>query len=462
MRGFFERRCLYAVLAIALLGFESGIAAGSDTLTWQTSPDRVTADVSAVPLTRLLESIARLTGWQIYLESNTTLNVSAKFRDLPSGEALRHLLGDLNFALVPQTNASPRLYVFRSSMANATQLIQPDNPNSPRSKSARPIARQIVVTLKPGAKIDDLARLLGAKITGRIDGLNTYRLEFDSDAAAQSARDSLVNNPDVDSIDSNFPVDLPYPVQQLNANVAPDFNLKAKAAGGDCHVIVGQIDTGLQLGKSLDSFILPTISVVGDPQSSGAFTHGSAMAETILRSVQSTTGGSTSVKILPVDVYGNNPTTTTFDVAQGIYQAVNAGANIINLSLGGSGDSTVLHNLIKNAYQQGVVFFAAAGNEPVTTPTYPAAYPEVIAVTAGDRNGQIASYANRGSFVDIMTPGTSVVPYNGQSYIVTGTSPATAFATGIAAGLADSSRDCPSQVVPTILSKLALKPATPP
>ena len=56
--------------------------------------------------------------------------------------------------------------------------------------------------------------------------------------------------------------------------------------------------------------------------------------ETILRSVQGTTSGTTSIKVLPVDVYGNNVSTTTFDVAQGIYRAVNAGANVINLSLG--------------------------------------------------------------------------------------------------------------------------------
>src|SRR5262249_28931989 len=107
--------------------------------------------------------------------------------------------------------------------------------------------------------------------------------------------------------------------------------------------------------------------------------------------------------------------------------------------------------------EKGIVFFGAAGNEPVTTPTFPAAYPEVVAVTAGDRNGQIADYANRGSFVDIMAPGTSVVPFDGQAYSVVGTSSATAYASGIAAGLADSSKKCPDQVVSTVVNKLAVK-----
>jgi hypothetical protein len=112
--------------------------------------------------------------------------------------------------------------------------------------------------------------------------------------------------------------------------------------------------------------------------------------------------------------------------------------------------------LIQQASADGVVFFGAAGNEPVTTPTYPAAYSEVIAVTDGDRNGDVASYANRGSFVDLMTPGSSVVPFNGQSYLVNGTSASTAYASGIAAGLAGNSGDCPPGVIATMRSKLGV------
>ena len=106
------------------------------------------------------------------------------------------------------------------------------------------------------------------------------------------------------------------------------------------------------------------------------------MFETLLRGL-ALNDKESGVKILPVDVYGNSPTTTTFDVASGIYQAINAGATVINLSLGSSGDSEFLHNVIKSGAAQGVLFFAAAGNEPTTAPSYPAAYPEVMAVTAG-------------------------------------------------------------------------------
>jgi hypothetical protein len=64
----------------------------------------------------VLEKIAVAAGWHVYVEPGLERNVSAKFNGLPSGDALEMLLGNLSFALVPQTNAPARLYVFRTAM----------------------------------------------------------------------------------------------------------------------------------------------------------------------------------------------------------------------------------------------------------------------------------------------------------------------------------------------------------
>jgi hypothetical protein len=180
------------------------------------------------------------------------------------------------------------------------------------------------------------------------------------------------------------------------------------------------------------------------------------MAETMLRSLQAITKGSTSVQILPVDVYGGNPISSTFDVAVGVKNAYEAGANIINMSLGSPGDSQILRDIIEAASKKNVTIIAAAGNEPVTTPVYPAAYPEVNAVTAIDR-GQLAPYANRGSFVSLGAPGTSVVYYNGQAFNVVGTSPASAYVSGLAAGYLESSHGDASQVQTFLRQNLGVK-----
>jgi len=172
--------------------------------------------------------------------------------------------------------------------------------------------------------------------------------------------------------------------------------------------------------------------------------HGTSMAETILRSLEIVTKGNTSVQILPVDVYGPNADTTSWNVARGIVEAVNNGANLINLSLGGGGDSLVLRDLVKSVTDRGIPIFAAAGNEPVATPFFPAAYPEVTAVTARGEpsSGQasIAPYANYGSFVDVAAPDASIVYFADRPWYVRGTSAAAAYTSGMAAGLAETTQ----------------------
>jgi len=455
MRMSFWNRCRQ--LAMLVIWFAAAVSVvRADTLTWNTNDNRVTADVQSVQLVPLLEGIAKLTGWHIYLESNLTFTASAKFKDLPAGEALRHLLGDLNFALVPQTNSNPKLYVFVSSQRNATMLIHANDLNARASGRTKPIPNELTIRLKPGIKPENINCLQGAKVTGRIESMNSYRIKFENEAAIQAARECLSKNSDVELVDSNYSSDPIDAIQQLGKKLSDDLNLKLKEPSGDCPPIIGLVDTGVpKLGNGLDDFV-SRYSVVNSSRPPTGLTHGAAMAETIMRSVQSVTSGSTSVKIVSVDVFGDNETTTTFDLAAGAVAAANYGASVINFSVGSGGDSPLFHQLIQELSQRGIVILGAAGNQPVTTATYPAAYPEVIAVTAGDRDGQIASYANRGPFVDIMTPGTSIVPFDGQSWAVVGTSPATAFASGLTAGLADASKNCPGQVVPTIRSKLGV------
>jgi hypothetical protein len=100
--------------------------------------------------------------------------------------------------------------------------------------------------------------------------------------------------------------------------------------------------------------------------------------------------------------------------------------------------------------------FAAAGNTHVTTPTQPAANPNVYAVTAG-LNGQVASWANYGSFVDILGPGTSYATINGQTWVVTGTSSAAAYTSGKTAGLADSTGVSPTSAATTIQTSMGFQ-----
>jgi thermitase len=296
----------------------------------------------------------------------------------------------------------------------------------------------LLIKVKPGTDIDALAKSLSAKVVGRDDKMGIYRLQFEDEAATEVALAKLKTNASVESVDYNYIYDVPVVPRAVSSSATGpvSLTLDANSKNDPCHPIVGLIDTGIQsLGSQLDPFIMQSISVTGDSASvnSPSPTHATSMAETILRAV-SQQGSSSSVRILPVDVYGSSEMATTWNVALGVKAAVDGGATILNMSLGSGADSQILSSIIAQAQATGVIVFAAAGNQPVNTPTYPAAISGVNAVTALGAPGQIASYANYGSFVNMALPGASVVYLNGQAYVVQGTSPATAYASGVAAG----------------------------
>jgi hypothetical protein len=244
-------------------------------------------------------------------------------------------------------------------------------------------------------------------------------------------------------------------VPLANAPGGP-ITLTLNPPGDSGKVVVGLIDMNVQsLGPQLDKFILPQQSVAGDaPANTTEMTHGTAMAYTILEAIaQQAAGGASSVQIQPVDVYGGKETTSSWFVALGIQSAVDSGANVLNLSLGSAGDSSVLAGVVKLAVNSNIVIFGAAGNTPVSTPTYPGAIPGVYDVTALSKPGQLASYANYWPGDSMALPGTSIVYYGNQAYGVQGTSTATAYASGVFAGTMSATGGSSTQILGAMQTK---------
>ena len=191
------------------------------------------------------------------------------------------------------------------------------------------------------------------------------------------------------------------------------------------------------------------------------------MFEALLIGMQAAAGSSSSAQILHVDVYGNNPTTTTWDIALGIVQAINGGANFVNVSSGAAVDGSFLSgaswfaDVIKQANDKGIPIFAAAGNSHDNKPVLPAALPGVTAVTASDGQGDIAYYANYADYVKLMAPGTLVVDFHGQPFLVVGTSVSSSFASGIATGLAETRNKGLPAVDAAMQNSPAFKPPLP-
>ena len=137
--------------------------------------------------------------------------------------------------------------------------------------------------------------------------------------------------------------------------------------------------------------------------------HGTHIAGTIAgtsNNVEGVAGLAPGVTIMPVKVLDADNEGTYENIAKGIRFAADNGADVINLSLGGYQDSSVLRSAVAYAHKKGVVLVASAGNDGLSRVQYPAAYDQyVIAVGATTIENKRGSYSNYGPSIDLVAPG---------------------------------------------------------
>jgi subtilisin family serine protease len=141
-------------------------------------------------------------------------------------------------------------------------------------------------------------------------------------------------------------------------------------------------------------------------------------------------------QILPLRVLNSDGTGTAYNVAQAIYKAHKAGAQVINLSLGMDEGSLVIEHAIEVAYDGGAVIVASAGNRGIRDEQhFPARLSEVIAVAAVDANDRKADFSNYGSHISVSAPGVGIMStyWNGGYALWSGTSMSVPFVVGAAA-----------------------------
>ena len=146
---------------------------------------------------------------------------------------------------------------------------------------------------------------------------------------------------------------------------------------------------------------------VPDDNGHGTFVAGVAAA--ITNNNRGVAGVAWTAGIMPIKVLNAEGLGTDADIAEGIRWAADHGASVINLSLGGPGNSVALADAVSYALGKNVVIVAAAGNEGWDVPSYPAAYSGVLAVTATDLDSNFAFFSNYGPWVDVAAPGMNIV-----------------------------------------------------
>lgn len=166
--------------------------------------------------------------------------------------------------------------------------------------------------------------------------------------------------------------------------------------------------------------------------------HGSHVAGTIAAvrggAANGVMGVAPEASLYAVQVLNAQGSGTFADVIAGMQWAVENKMDLANMSLGASQGNPSLADAAKKAHKAGVAIIAAAGNSGAAV-GFPAAYPEILAISAMDNADKLANFSSRGPEVDFIAPGVNVPStyMNGGYRTLSGTSMACPHAAGVAA-----------------------------
>jgi hypothetical protein len=207
------------------------------------------------------------------------------------------------------------------------------------------------------------------------------------------------------------------------------------AAGCPQAVTVGMVDTAVAAdSRALAGSRLLQKHFGNSGMSAAGAAHGSEIATQLVgRAAAGFAGLLPQASLLAADVFdysrAGGEVTTALRLARGFNWLVGRRPAVINVAIAGP-DNFVLRETVRRALAGGIPVVAAAGNlGPSGPPRYPAAYPDVIAVTAVDRYDRVYPQANQGAYIGLSAPGVDVwtADADGSGRFVSGTSFATPF-----------------------------------
>ncbi|MEI4832068.1 S8 family serine peptidase [Bacillus sp. FJAT-53711] len=234
---------------------------------------------------------------------------------------------------------------------------------------------------------------------------------------------------------------------------------------GNKPVTVAVIDTGLNVKHpELQHSMLAPYNVVNPAGGFSPEVHGTHVAGIIAAKENNELGAygiNPKAKILPVDVFGGEQGAADYNIAKGILYAVDHGADVINMSLGGPRPSTVVQEAINKAVEKNVVVVAAAGNDGKNVYSYPASYNGVISVGATDADNRLTDFSTYGPSMDVVAPGAQIfstvyTPEKPDTYAkLDGTSMASPIVAGVVSLIKSKYPDLNSYQVEALLKSTA-------
>lgn len=308
------------------------------------------------------------------------------------------------------------------------------------------------------------AAAAGLRVLSTLEGFLAARVGYDSIDALR--RELTSNLEDIEDVGANYLFKIPGVPEiedRTNAGGAPFGNTLFEALGADGNraswgqgVTVAVLDTGLTNHPTYaGGQVVAHLDLIKDGLPFNG--HGDAMGSLIGGSAAGAEGVAPAARLLDIRIFDSSGEGDSFVLAQGIREAVDRGAQVINISGAGYGDSALVRQAIDYAQQRNVTIVAAVGNEQAGVKAFPAAYEGVISVSGVDSTGRLAYFSNSGG-PTLAAPAVSIpsgYSTDGEPAYVFGhgTSQAAALVSGAAAKLLSQGQD-PATALPA-----ATKPA---
>lgn len=281
-------------------------------------------------------------------------------------------------------------------------------------------SEELLIGFKPGvgnSQRDQAHEKNRGVLKKRLGQINTDSVKVPVDSTVQETIEQYQNMPGVEFAEPNFlatafaaPNDTLYSKQWNLVKILTE-DAYELSQGGFGPIAI--IDTGVDASHpDLAGLVIEGYNTITDTNDAadehGHGTHVAGIASAQTNNGNGIASASYQSTILPVRVLHADGTGTYDDLSEGIVYAADQNARIINMSLGGGSDSKTLKRAVDYALSQGSIIVAAAGNNGNSAAIYPAAYPGVLAVSASDKNDDLASFSSYGNNIFAASPGVSI------------------------------------------------------
>jgi len=305
----------------------------------------------------------------------------------------------------------------RTSLDLDTNLIE-ENSNL----EVQNISKELVVRFKSRINdnfIDNFASQINANVVNFSTRINTAVFQFSSNSEANEKLKQIISNSVVDYAEPNYTYTNKYTVSDPKSKEQNGLAIAGLAKAwditfGDPNVIIAVIDTGVDLkhpdlkNKLVQGYNVLSGGKTPPMDDNGHGTHAAGIAGAETNNKLGIAGTAPRCRIMPIKALDKVGNGNLFDVSLGIIWAVDHGARVLNLSLGGPNGKT-LERAVQYALMKNVVVVAAMGNDGKNKKAYPAAFKGVISVGSIDFDKSKSSFSNYGDWISVVAPGSNIL-----------------------------------------------------